>query len=129
MQITRKGAFMPAASPDGKWIYYSKPPDQGIWKVPPDGGEESPVPDVPSLYNMHSFSVTGSGIYFASAFDRVSMTIPLKLYRFADGKTVDLSRFDRGLQLHISVSPDEKWLAYTQLDSSTDDLMLVENFR
>jgi Tol biopolymer transport system component len=129
VQITRKGgAFVPAASPDGKWIYYSKT-GGGLWRVPSEGGEESPVPGIPSLYNNHSFSVTGSGIYFAAAPDPVSMKIPLKLYRFADGNTVDLHRFDKRLGLHISVSPDEKWLAYTQLDSSVDDLMLVENFR
>jgi hypothetical protein len=27
------------------------------------------------------------------------------------------------------VSPDEKWLLYTQLDSAVDDLMLVGNIR
>jgi hypothetical protein len=29
----------------------------------------------------------------------------------------------------VSVSPDEKWLSWTQLDNSVDEVMLVEGFR
>jgi len=29
----------------------------------------------------------------------------------------------------LSVSPDEHWLLYTQIDQGGSDLMLVENFR
>jgi len=127
VQITHKGAFAPMASPDGRWIYYSK--DFGIWKVPVDGGAETEVVADHSLYDVFGFWVTASGIYFAPKRDPASGTWPLKLYRFADGKTVEVGRFDRAPALHIGISPDEKWLLYTQLDSSVDDLMLVENFR
>jgi len=85
--------------------------------------------DAGSIYNAFTFCVTASGIYFAGAPDPASRTVPLKLYRFADGRTVDLGHFDKPLSLHMSISPDEKWLLYTQLDSSVDDLVLVENFR
>ena len=130
MQITRKGALVPASSSDGRWIYYSKP-DDGIWKASVDGGaEETQVLDERSTSgNPFAFCVTASGIYFVGASDPTSRTAPLKLYRFADGRTVELGNFDKPLQLHISVSPDEKWLLYTQLDSSVDDVVLVENFR
>ena len=53
----------------------------------------------------------------------------MKLYRYADGRTVELGRIAKPLALFLTVSPDEKWLTYTQLDSSIDDLILVENFR
>ena len=128
VQITRKGAYASMASSDGRWIFYSKP-SGAIWKVPADGGEEIPVLDAGSIYNAFTFCVTASGIYFAGAPDPASRTVPLKLYRFADGRTVDLGHFDKPLSLHMSISPDEKWLLYTQLDSSVDDLVLVEDFR
>jgi hypothetical protein len=128
VQITSKGAYMSMASPDGKWIYYSKA-GGAIWKVPVDGGEETPVVDAGSIYNAFTVSVTTFGIYFAGSPDPASGTAPLKLYRFADGKTVELGHFDKPLSLHLSVSPDEKWLLYTQLDGSVDDVVLIENFR
>jgi len=127
-QITRKGAYTCAASPDGKWIYYSRPP-AGLWKVPVDGGEETQVAEVPALNNPFAFTVAASGIYFCGLRDPASGSAPLKLYRFSDDKVVELGRFDKILRLGLSVSPDEKWLGFTQLDSSVDDLILVEGFR
>jgi len=126
--ITHNGAFVSMASPDGRWIYYSKA-GGSLWKVPVDGGEESEVLGARTVNGTFSFCLSASGIYYVGAFDIPSRTTPLKLYRFADGKTLDLAHFAKPLDLHISVSPDEKWLLYTQLDSSVNDLMLVENFR
>ncbi|HKE26888.1 MAG TPA: hypothetical protein VKB88_31260 [Bryobacteraceae bacterium] len=40
-----------------------------------------------------------------------------------------VAQLDRSPLLPMSVSPDEKWLAFARGDSSLDDLMLVENFR
>jgi hypothetical protein len=74
-------------------------------------------------------SVTRVGIYYAGRVDPVSRIIPIKLYRFADAKTIDISHFDKQAQLQFSVSPDERWFAWTQIDLSVDDLLLIENFR
>ena len=68
-------------------------------------------------------------LFRRSARDPVSGRVPLNLYRFPDAKTVELGHFDKPLCMWISVSPDENWHLYTQLDSSVDDLMVVENFR
>ena len=127
-QITHKGAVACMASTDGKWIYYSKP-DAGMWRVRPDGGEENPVAEIPRIFSSYAFYVAASGIYFAGPGDPASGGTPIKLYRFADGKTVEVGHIDKPLRLHLSVSPDEKRLAWAQLDNSVDDLMLVENFR
>jgi Tol biopolymer transport system component len=127
-QITHKGAGPCMASTDGKWVYYGKP-GATIWRVRPDGGEENPVAEIPRIVSTFSFYLAASGIYFASPPDPASGATTLKLYRFADGKTVEVGRIDKPLRLHLSVSPDEKWLAWAQLDNSIDDLMLVENFR
>jgi hypothetical protein len=112
---------------DGKWVYYSKSGAE-MWRVRPDGGEENPVAEIPRIFNGLAFCVAASGIYFAGPRDPTSGAIPLKLYRFADGKTVEVGHIDKPLRQHLSVSPDEKWLAWAQLDNA-DDLMLVENFR
>jgi hypothetical protein len=86
--------------------------------------------DSASLYlSPYGFCVTSTGIYFAGAMDPAARKVPLKLHRFSDGKIVNLGYFDKPPSVHISVSPDEKWLLYTQADHSLNDLMLVENFR
>ena len=127
--MTLKGAVSSFASPGGKWIYYSKP-GGAVWRLPLDGGEETLVLEARSLSSTYQFTVSLTGIYFTGPPDRVSKPgWPLKLYRFADSKTVELGHLDKPLVLRPSVSPDEKWLVYTQLDSSTYDLMLVEHFR
>jgi hypothetical protein len=97
--------------------------------VPVDGGNETQEVDGRNLADAFTFTVAASGIYFAGPRDVASGTVPLSLYRFADEKTTELARFDLPFRLHLSVSPDEKWLYYARLDSSVDDLMLVENFR
>jgi hypothetical protein len=120
-------------SPDGKWIYYTKMTRStsgfsvAIWKVPPDGGEESPLLEAP-LQSVFTYCVRRSGIYFASKPDS-SPTTRLELYRFADRTTVEFARLDRPLRIQLSVSPDEKWLAFALREFSINDMILVENFR
>jgi Tol biopolymer transport system component len=79
VQITHKGgAYTPLASPDGEWIYYER--GATIWRVRPDGGDETPALGGQILANTFAFSITASGIYFAGARDPVSKKTPLKHY-------------------------------------------------
>jgi Tol biopolymer transport system component/tRNA A-37 threonylcarbamoyl transferase component Bud32 len=128
-QITRGGlSDQTMVSPDGRWVYFGK--FGSIWKAPAEGGEETAVVDGRDVYNDYLFAVAESGIYFPGARDPASGIVPLRLYRFADGKVVELGHFTKPpANLPPSVSPDEKWLLYAQLDSSVDDVMLVENFQ
>jgi Tol biopolymer transport system component len=128
VQITHNGGLASVASRDGRWLYYSKA-DRSVWKMPVDGSKETMLLRAGSLFHYFTFCVTASGVYFASAPDPATRTIPLKLYRLADATIVQLGHFDKPLNLFLSVSPDEKWLLYTQLDSSVDDLIMIENFR
>jgi hypothetical protein len=82
-----------------------------------------------SLLNALSVAVTRVGIYYVGPRDPTSKRFPLKLYRFADAKTVDITYFDKPLQEQVSVSTDERWFAWAQVDSQVNDLILVENFR
>ena len=85
--------------------------------------------DAGSLNRLFTFTVNTTGIYFAGATAPTYMSAPLKRRSFADGKILELGLFDKRLFLQINVSPGENWLLYTQIASSTDDIMLVENFR
>ena len=61
--------------------------------------------------------------------DRESRAVPLRLLRYGEGKAVEVTRFERPPWIEFSVSPDEKRLVFTRLDSAVNEVMLVENFR
>jgi len=128
VQITRTGAYAPIASPDGKWLYYAKG-GGALWKVLVDGGEETEVLPGGSLTgNVLNFASSRLGIYFLGPKADGGTGFPLMIYRFEDGKTAKVGTLEQYPTLQFSISPDEKWMLYTRLDSATDDLMLVENF-
>jgi hypothetical protein len=58
----------------------------------------------------------------------------LKWYSFATSKATLLRQFSKDTRVDtggtaLSVSPDGRWIMYTQIDQSGSDLTLVENFR
>jgi hypothetical protein len=54
---------------------------------------------------------------------------PIKYLPYAGGKPVTVATVPGALSGNLSVSPDERFLLYDQLDQSGSDLMLVEGFR
>jgi len=99
------------------------------------------------LKNVHprNFAVSSLGIYYQASdgsriafFDfatKKSSTI-LLLRRLGERLLGPDSRRSGGepgagepVLLGITVSPDERWLLYAQVDYDVTDLMLVENFR
>ena len=126
VQVTHGDAYAPLAA-DGKWLYYVKPSrPYRIWKAAVEGGEESVVAES-DMTTPLNFAVAPSGIYFS---DRIRDPHRpwLRLYQWSDGNLLDLAPFEKTPFLHMSVSPDEKWLLFTRLDLQVNDLMLVENF-
>jgi hypothetical protein len=78
--------------------------------------------------------VTPGGIYFMAGRElrrfsfetgasKTILTLPLR----APG--IESASRGREGGLGLTVSPDEQWLLYTQMDQGGSDLMLVENFR
>lgn len=128
VQITHKSGRMPILSADGRWVYYSNT-DRGLAKISTSGGEEVEVLAPGSLVMPLTFGVTSSGIYYVAPPEPPSIAHRLLLYRFADGKTEEVARPDRGWTLQISVSPDEKWLLYSQRDSLVSEILSVDNFK
>jgi hypothetical protein len=53
----------------------------------------------------------------------------IQFFDAATKRTRPIATIEKRLSLRLSVSPDGRWILYSQTDQSGSDLMLVENFR
>jgi len=129
VQVTRtNGGDEALESFDGKFVYYGKTNSPGIWKVPVGGGEETRVID---RGGQGIWSLTSRGIYYFDVSKSAGPT--LKFYDFAKGEMTTFRKFLKDTRVDtnaiaLTVSPDGRWILYTQLDQAGSNLMLVENF-
>ena len=127
VRVTRNGGTNGFGSSDRKFIYYAKGRDgTSLWKVPTDGGDETQV--LESLVSLQDFVVVDAGIYFIPM-PAVGASSSINLLSFATGKIRPVATTGRPAMHGLTVSPDSRWILYTQLDHDVSELMLVENFR
>jgi Tol biopolymer transport system component len=117
----------PIESADGKILYFpSRNVNALIMMLPLDRADAAPQPvaGMPNLSVEHQWAVVTSGIYF------VPQTAPRTIcfYDFATGHTREIFKTDRELSDGISVSPDGRYMLYSQLDENNSNIMLVNNF-
>ncbi len=126
VQVTRNGGHIGLESPDGKHLYYTKSRfEDSLWRLPVGGGEEEKILE-PVI--GASLAVTARGIYFARPRQPQGGN-PIEFRDFSTGKTTTIATTPAPIFWCLSVSPDERYLLYTQGDQIGSDLMLVENFR
>jgi Tol biopolymer transport system component/DNA-binding winged helix-turn-helix (wHTH) protein len=131
VQITKRGGFAAFESQDGNTLYYAKGIDvDGLWSVPVNGGDEAPVLDFPKGSFWGYWALVKTGIYYVNT--ETGAQPALQFLRFADKRVVQVAALDRRpvpFLPGMAVSPDERWVLYTQEDQRSSDIMLVENFR
>ena len=126
MQVTNAGGMVAFESPDGAWLYYIK--QQGptpLWRRPLSGAaaEEQVLQSV----LQRNFFVTRRGVYYMEQEGPASAAI--RLFDPETGKQQLLGHVRKKFHLGLSISPDERWLLYTQHDQEGMDIMLVQGFR
>jgi len=123
-QVTHGGGSGAQESPDGKMLYYVKRDGNGgLWKMPVVGGQETLV--VPDVYGVN-YSVTNKGVYFTPHIGR-DYTSWVNFLDFATGTTTQIVK-TKPLDLGLGVSPDGRTLLYSQVDQTSSNIMLIENF-
>lgn len=144
VQVTQGGGFEGFESADGRWLYYTRGRYEGeptgVWRVPAGGGKETLVFDnrKPGLWRF--WTVVKEGIYFITA-ENPSQPM-IEFFGFANGNVTHVVGLEKPIPLFgrlnsgltqfssgLTVSPDGRWILYTQLDQGGSDIMLVENFR
>ncbi len=125
-QITRNGGKAALPSPDGKWLYYVKPDQPGIWRQPmsAEAEEELVIPDFQPV-DWNNWEVTASGIFFVTR----PTTFDAFLHFYSPDtrerrQVISLPRlhYDSG----IDISPDGRFLLISSVAKSESDLVLVQ---
>jgi Tol biopolymer transport system component/DNA-binding winged helix-turn-helix (wHTH) protein len=124
-QVTRRGGGAAFESPDRRWIYYAKDTrPSSIWRVPVDGGDETQVFE--GLSFDVNFAVGANGLYVIAVHGAAAS---IELFDLTTRRRTSLHTLDRPVWFGFAVSPDERAILFSQVDSRTGDLMLVENVR
>jgi Tol biopolymer transport system component/tRNA A-37 threonylcarbamoyl transferase component Bud32 len=124
VQVTHGGGFASSESLDGKWLYFMREfgSDNSLWKKPVDGGEETQV--LPSVIYTN-FAIMDDGIYYVT---KTEQGFAIEFLNFVTGKSDIVAPIGKGY-VGLSVSPDRKWISFSQENPLGSELVLVEGFR
>ncbi len=124
-QVSPNQGVRSLESPDGRDLYYLKGSmESPMWRLPTSGGDPVEVLDRVLWFN---FWVLEKGAYYI---DRVEGETRLQYLDFASGKPTTVARnLGEVGWAGLTASPDGRTILFTRVDASTDDLMLVEDFR
>jgi Tol biopolymer transport system component len=130
VQVTKRGGFAAQESRDGKTLYYAKRLQfpgwrkyQGLWKVPVEGGQETLVLKELGAGMYDCWGMTGEGIYFYN-----DHTSTIDFFGFATRRITQIAKPEKQGG-PLAVSPDGRWILFSQTDVHTSHIMMVENFR
>ena len=123
VQVTPNQGTQAFEAPDGSLYYLAASIVSPVWRLPAGGGEPVQVLDGVVWFN---FCVAGNGAYYI---DRHDGETRLQYLDFASGRSSTVAKNLGEVGAWLTASQDGKTILYTRVDSSTDDLMLVENFR
>ena len=136
IQITKNGGEESLESPDGKFLYFTKPKglswtfsESSLWKVPVDGGDATLVMDT---IHLGHWGFIQDGMFYLDTNGREEVPFPIHFQSFRTGKTtvmgwVDYEPLWGGVA--FSIAPDARWMVFPRRDRIERDLMLIENFR
>jgi Tol biopolymer transport system component len=130
VQVTKQGGFAAFESPDGQSVYYAKGLNvAGLWRVPVNGGQETPVLEIPKAGYWGYWAMADKGIFVVNT---TAGRHALEFFDFATRRSKHVADLGREPQLGepgLAVSPDGHSILYAQRDHGNSDIVLVENFR
>jgi Tol biopolymer transport system component len=134
IQLTQSGGRRPKESKDERHVYFCRVTREdryrgGIWRIPVEGGEPAQV--LEEKVHPRRWDVSGDRLYFAGSGDGEECSIHFRNLHTGEETEVFRRKMGQPYISDLAVSPDEKWIlfVFSDADSSTKDIMLVENFR
>jgi Tol biopolymer transport system component/DNA-binding winged helix-turn-helix (wHTH) protein len=127
VRLTKSGGIAPVESADGRYLYYVKYEQGGLWRMPLQGGEETELLNDIGGSGWADWALAANGIYYLK--DEKFPQVSIDLFEFASGKTIPIWTLDKEPGWGLSLSNDGKSIYYIQNEFSESNLMLVRNFR
>jgi Tol biopolymer transport system component/predicted Ser/Thr protein kinase len=126
--MTEKWGWGPIESPDARFIYTIGWSNDGftLLRAPKEGDEVRQVLD--SLCFGQNFAVVEDGIYFTPRPDPKG-GYSIQFLNSSTGIIERVASIEKPVGFGLAVSPDRRWILYSQVDTAGSDLMLLENFR
>jgi len=121
-------AISPQEAFDGKTIYFASHGDNSTLKktaLSGQPGTESEVDGLPPLRNSKVWTLSSGGVYFVPA----EAPRSVRYFDFASKHIRPIFEVDRDFGDGLSVSPDGRWIIYSQVADVNSDIMLVDHFR
>jgi hypothetical protein len=119
------GTF-PQESFDGKVLYFAtRNVNTGLSMLSLNGAfPESTVKGLPPIIQENLWTVVPGGIYFVP----VDAPTSLHFFDLATVKIRQIFEAQKDFGDGLSVSPDGRWLLYSQIDDENSAIMLVDHF-
>jgi Tol biopolymer transport system component len=128
-QITKNGGYEAQESIGGGRLYYTRKPtgDDGLWTVPLEGGAETQVAGIPNNLYRRNWDVASTGVVYVRQQDDV-----VRFFDFATGKSVAVFPLEKVLPVYnrnLAISPDGRWILWSQVDVDSRDIGVINGFR
>ena len=122
-------SYGPIESHDGKTVYFTA---SGIGTGPilhtvsvNDPRTESVLGEMPPFYGTTLWDLVPGGIYFVP----VDAPRSVRYFDFAAKKVRQVFEIDKDFFWGLSVSPNARWILYSQVDDLKSEVLLVDHFR
>ncbi|MGB7462735.1 MAG: hypothetical protein WBW14_07555, partial [Candidatus Acidiferrum sp.] len=118
----------PQESFDGKTVYFASHEKEVTLKkvaLQAQPGAESEVDGLPHVSGSNLWALSPGGIYFVAA----EAPRSLRYFDFATGQIRPVFEMDNNFGGALSVSPDGRWILYSQAGETNSDIMLVDHFQ
>jgi len=112
---------------DAETLFFVSPADSGDLHMLAlkQSVKELAVKGMPALADRSQYTVGPGGIYFVPA----SSPKSIQYFDFASRQIRKVFELDKETGNGLSVSPDGRWILYTQVGEENSHIMLVDNFR
>ena len=130
--LTREGGGAAFESPGGEYLYYARGPQQpGLWRIAlgrENAAEEAVIPDLDKAM-WGSWALASNGIYYI----RHGGPFPVSRWQIVFQPAAGVARVIRDLDRQpvlwdnaMALTPDQKMLLFTTLDSAGSDIYILD---